>query len=59
MDKNDDSPKLEGQYRNQLMYVIALSIIRSVNRDGTIDKKVLDRINKKCAEKTGCMEIPI
>ena len=59
MDQNDNTPKLKGQERNQVMYVIALSIIRSVNRDGTVDKEVLKRINKKCAEITGCMEIPI
>lgn len=42
-----------------MLYVIALAILRSVNRDGTIDKEVLDKINKKCAEKAGCMEVPI
>lgn len=59
MDQNDNSPKLEGQYKNQMMYVFALAIIRSVNRDGMVDREVLNRINKKCAEITGCMGIPI
>ena len=59
MEQKDSPQKLEGQYRNQMMYVIALAILRSVNHDGTIEKEVLDRINKKCAEITGCMKIPI
>lgn len=44
---------------NQIKYLVALSVLRHVYSEGLVDVAILERINHKNAEETGCRVIKI
>lgn len=50
---------VEEKQHNEIIYLAALSVLRKLYKDGKVAIEVLERINIKNAEKTGCVSIPI
>lgn len=50
---------VEEKQHNEIIYLAALSVLRKLYKDGKVALEVLERINIKNAEKTGCVSIPI
>lgn len=50
---------VEEKQHNEIIYLAALSVLRKLHKDGKVAIEVLERINVKNAEKTGCILIPI
>lgn len=50
---------VEEKQHNEIIYLMALSVLRKLYTDGKVAADILERINQKNAEKTGCTPIPI
>lgn len=50
---------VEEKQHNEIIYLMALSVLRKLYTDGKVTAEILERINQKNAEKTGCVPIPI
>lgn len=50
---------VEEKQHNEIIYLMALSVLRKLYNDGKVAIEVLERINTKNAEKMGCVPIPI
>lgn len=46
------------QNKNQMIYLVSLDVLRRLAERG-VDRKILDRLNKRNAEKTNCAMIEI
>ena len=46
-------------YKKEFTYLAAYSIIKQLQAQGNAKKDTLDRLNNWCAEKMGCMPIPL
>lgn len=49
----------EERQKNLIVYLAALSVLRQVYKDGSVDIEILERINRKNAEQTDCRKIGI
>jgi ribosomal protein S19E (S16A) len=50
---------VEEKQHNEIIYLMALSVLRKLYTDGKVRAEILERINQKNAEKMGCTPIPI
>ena len=50
---------MEDVFKNRIKYLSALSVLRHIDREGTVGKDVLERINRRNAEVTGCFKIDL
>lgn len=50
---------VEKKQHNEMIYLMALSVLRKLYKDGKVAIDILERINKKNAEKMECIRIPI
>lgn len=50
---------MEDDFKNRVKYLAALSVLRHIDREGTVGKTVLERINRRNAEVTGCLKIDL
>lgn len=48
---------MEHDFKNQVKYLAALSVLRHIDSEGTVERAILERINHRNAEETGCMKI--
>lgn len=46
------------QNKNQMIYLVSLDVLRRLAERG-VDRKILDRLNKRNAEKTNCVMVEI
>ena len=46
------------QSKNQMIYLVSLDVLRRLAERG-VDRKILDRLNKRNSEKTNCAVIEI
>lgn len=46
------------QSKNQMIYLVSLDVLRRLAERG-VDRKILDRLNNRNAEKTNCAVIEI
>lgn len=47
----------EQKSKNEFTYVAAYYMIKQILAKGTVSRKLLERLNKKCAETMGCAPI--
>ena len=47
------------KYKKEFIYLAAYSLIKQVQRQGSADKIVLERLNNRCAERMDCKPIPL
>ncbi len=45
--------------RKQLIYLASVDVLRRLLRSGKVERKVIDRLNKKNAETMGCTVVEI
>ena len=45
--------------RKQLIYLASVDVLRRLLRSGKVERKVIDRLNKKNAETMGCTAVEI
>ena len=50
---------MEDNFKDRVKYLAALSVLRHIDREGTVGKTVLERINRRNAEVTGCFKIDL
>lgn len=46
-------------YYDEVEYLAAYSMIKQVQKEGSVDKKILERLNNRCAERMDCKPIPL
>ena len=46
------------QNKNQMIYLVSLDVLRRLAEQG-VDRKILDRLNKRNAETMGCTAVEI
>lgn len=51
--------KNEEKLKKQLTYALAYNRILTVYKRGTVDKRLLERLNDKCAKDMGCEVISL
>ena len=56
---DDNKLEISGHLKDEFVYLAALSILRSLYEKGVASLEVLERINKKNAEKMNCAPIEI
>lgn len=49
---------MSDQNKNQMIYLVSLDVLRRLAERG-VDRNILDRLNKRNAEKTNCTMIEI
>lgn len=47
------------KYKKEFTYLAAYSLIKQAQKEGSVEKIVLERLNKRCAERMGCKPIPL
>ena len=45
--------------RKQIIYLASVDVLRRLLRSGKVERKVIDRLNKKNAETMGCQVVEI
>ena len=45
--------------RKQMIYLTSVDVLRRLLRSGKVERKVIDRLNKKNAETMGCTAVEI
>ena len=45
--------------RKQMIYLASVDVLRRLLRSGKVERKVIDRLNKKNAETMGCTAVEI
>ena len=47
------------EVRKQMIYLASVDVLRRLLRSGKVERKVIDRLNKKNAETMGCTAVEI
>ena len=47
------------EIRRQMIYLASVDVLRRLLRSGKVERKVIDRLNKKNAETMGCQVVEI
>ena len=47
------------KYKKEFTYLAAYSYIKQAQKEGSVDKVILERLNKRCAERMDCKPIPL
>ena len=50
---------MNGESRKQMIYLASVDVLRRLLRSGKVERKVIDRLNKKNAETMGCAAVEI
>lgn len=54
-----DATAEQEKCKKEFIYLAAYSLIKQAQQEGSVDIIVLERLNNRCAERMGCMPIPL
>lgn len=54
-----DATAEQEKYKKEFTYLAAYSLIKQVQKEGSVDIIVLERLNNRCAERMDCKPIPL
>lgn len=54
-----DATAEQEKYKKEFTYLAAYTLIKQAQKEGSVDKVVLERLNNRCAERMDCKPIPL
>lgn len=54
-----DATAEQEKYKKEFTYLAAYTLIKKAQKESNTDKKILERLNNRCAERMDCQPIPL